>query len=77
MIWGFVTTWIAFKLINQLVSIRVSGDEKLVGLDVVIHGVPATANLSLSENVKIFLGKCSSFILNFFPLNFIIWVNLQ
>ncbi|WP_088831142.1 ammonium transporter [Paenibacillus tyrfis] len=37
----FVTTWIAFKLINRLVPIRVSRDEELVGLDVVIHGIPA------------------------------------
>ncbi|MCP1306582.1 ammonium transporter [Paenibacillus tyrfis] len=41
MIWGFATTWIAFKLINRLVPVRVSRDEELVGLDVGIHGVPA------------------------------------
>lgn len=41
MIWGFATTWVAFKLINRLVPIRVSRDEELVGLDVGIHGVPA------------------------------------
>ncbi|GMX63438.1 hypothetical protein Elgi_01720 [Paenibacillus elgii] len=41
MIWGFATTWIAFKLINRFVPIRVSRDEELVGLDVGIHGVPA------------------------------------
>lgn len=40
-IWGFGLTWIAFKLINMLVPVRVSRDEELVGLDVGIHGVPA------------------------------------
>lgn len=40
-IWGFGLTWIAFKLINMLVPVRVSRDEELIGLDVGIHGVPA------------------------------------
>jgi Amt family ammonium transporter len=40
-IWGFAFTWLAMKLINKLVSLRVSRDEELVGLDVGIHGVPA------------------------------------
>ncbi|UUZ93009.1 ammonium transporter [Paenibacillus sp. P25] len=39
--WGFLLTWVAFKLINRFVPVRVSRDEELVGLDVGIHGVPA------------------------------------
>lgn len=40
-VWGFAVTWVALKLINRLVRVRVSRDEELVGLDVGIHGVPA------------------------------------
>jgi Amt family ammonium transporter len=40
-VWGFGTTWLAFKLISLVVPVRVSRDEELVGLDVGIHGVPA------------------------------------
>ncbi|WP_281885317.1 ammonium transporter [Paenibacillus sp. YYML68] len=40
-VWGFGTTWLAFKLIGRFIPTRVSRDEELVGLDVGIHGVPA------------------------------------
>jgi Amt family ammonium transporter len=40
-VFGFVMTWIAFKLINVFTPIRATRDEELVGLDVGIHGVPA------------------------------------
>jgi Amt family ammonium transporter len=40
-VWGFVLTWLALRLINKFVSVRVSRDEELIGLDVGVHGVPA------------------------------------
>ena len=40
-VFGFVATYLAFKLINLFVSIRVSRDEELIGLDIGTHGVPA------------------------------------
>lgn len=40
-VWGFVITWIALKVISFIMSVRVSRDEELIGLDVGIHGVPA------------------------------------
>ncbi|TDG00491.1 ammonium transporter [Paenibacillus piri] len=40
-VWGFVVTWLAFKVISLFVPVRVTRDEELVGLDVGIHGVPA------------------------------------
>lgn len=40
-VWGFAVSWIALKLMDRLVKVRVSRDDELVGLDVGIHGVPA------------------------------------
>lgn len=40
-VWGFAVSWLAFKLIDRIVKVRVSRDDELVGLDVGIHGVPA------------------------------------
>jgi Amt family ammonium transporter len=40
-IFGFVITWLTFKLIGLFTPVRVTRDEELVGLDIGIHGVPA------------------------------------
>lgn len=40
-VWGFAISWIALKLINRIIAVRVTRDEELIGLDVGVHGVPA------------------------------------
>ncbi|NDY42488.1 ammonium transporter [Dissulfurirhabdus thermomarina] len=39
--WAFSTGWIAFKVLDALIGIRVSPREEIQGLDIIEHGTPA------------------------------------
>lgn len=41
-IWGFVLTWISFKIINIWIPIRSTDEEQDLGLDISYHGIKAT-----------------------------------
>ncbi len=40
--WGFVLTWVAWKIINVWIPIRSTNEEQELGLDISYHGITAT-----------------------------------
>ena len=41
-LWGFITTWLVFKVIGKWLPIRATEEEEEMGLDISYHGIMAT-----------------------------------